>query len=337
MSNLKKIKDSYHRIMPPSLGPGLPYYLRVGFVPVMGLIVLLALKWIERGYIQPFEDDGGIDFVPAPVIYLLSLPAGFLFWLYALREEKHFALSFSPIAALLSAAGFIIAASLKMTTHHWEITACALAACIAGCFIFISFKEFYRHAFRDQCKALIALIAMGSSAAYSAMDYHMWQRMAFSAASSSKWLLEIFGIDITASVTKHKGQHSAATLTSENFTILVYQPCSGLEGIFLFTFLLSIVILLDWKLFKGIHFIETYLIGFIFMYLANVLRISSLFVFGHIAHAPDASPLLASMQGMPVHIFHSFIGQIYYLLVFMVFAYILYAFVTPSKPSDKVI
>ena len=321
------------KILPPTL----LYYLKIISVPATGLCVLLSLKMLARGYIDPFGDrpwDGNAFILP-PALYFLSLPVTFAFWIYALRDTHRFTLSFSPSACLLSMVGFLLAASLDIKTYHVAVVIAAMIGCVAGVFIFVNWREFCRYAFRDERMTCVALIGITASACYSLMDKYMWQKMAFSAAQSSGVMLQILGIDADTRVQRERNNEMSTVLSSDWFTILVYQPCSGLEGIFLFTFLLSIVILLDWKLLKKIHLIETYLIGFIYMYLANVLRITSLFVLGYFSHAPDASPLLASMQGLPLHIFHSFIGQIYYILAFMLFSYLLYAYTAPARMEQQ--
>ncbi len=317
------------KIIPPSL----LYHLKLISVPMVGLCILLAIKLIVRGYIDPFVEDRpweGDWFILPPALYFFSLPVVFAFWIYALRDDHRFAKTFSIAACLLSAASFMLAIGLDMKEHEAIVIGSTLIGCIAGCFIFINYKEFYRHAFRDERITCVAIIGACTSTMYGLMDHYLWERMAYSAAKSSQWLLELFPIDVLAGITK-EGEKIITIIASSNFKILVYRGCSGLEGIFLFVFLLSVAVLLDWKNLKRIHLIETYLTGFIFMYLANVLRLVSLFLLGHFSHAPDASPLLASMRGLPIHVFHSFIGQIYYILVFILFAHLLYAYVTPEK------
>lgn len=305
------------------------YYLTAGSFMLAGLMLTQIFQWMTVD-IPKLSSDGITWFTP-PVIYLLSLPPIFLFWIYRLHEHHAFTLTFSPIFAILSVVSFVIANSMDMKTSHMAITALTLLGCIAGGFVFINWREFKRYAFRNERITCVALLGASASGIYSLMDKYMWQKMAYSAAQGSQWVLEIFDLGTKVGIAKQPDNVLATMLTSDNFSLFVYQPCSGLEGIFLFIFLLSIVLLMDWPMLQRIDLIETYLIGFIFMYAANILRIVSLFLLGHFAHAPDASPLLASMRGLPIHIFHSFVGQIYYIFAFMIFTHLLYAYITPDE------
>lgn len=318
--------------LPESFVREAKYYLTIGSITFAGLLVMQIARWINAQNIEQTSD--GIVWFTAPSLYFLSLPIAFLFWIYALRDVHRFTLSFSLPACIASVIGFMLASGLDLKEHHALVIIFSLLGCLAGCFTFISWQAFRHYAFRDERMTCVAIIGMFASGMYCVMDSYMWERMAYSAALSSKFVLELLGLDMDIGVYKRIKLYPATVLSSDNFTIMVYQPCSGLEGIFLFIFLLSLVLLLDWKMFLNLRLIETYLIGFIFMYVANILRIVSLFTLGHNANAPDASPLMASMKGLPMHIFHSFVGQLYYILAFMVFTHVLYAYVALGKKPD---
>ncbi len=305
------------------------YYLTIGSIMLSGLLLLQIMQWLNMPTLKLSSDD--ILWFTAPSLYFLSFPIAFLFLIYALREKKRFAISFSPVACAVSVVCFMLSAGLNIKTYHSAVAILSFSGCVAGAFVFINFREFITQALVDKRQSSVALIGASASAIYSIMDNYLWQRISYSSANTSQWLLELMNMEMKSGVHKN-GKELAATLYSDYFTLIVYRPCSGLEGIFLFIFLLSIAVLFDWKILKRIKLIETYLIGFIFMYLGNVLRIVSLFLLGHFAHAPDASPQLAYMRGLPSHIFHSFIGQIYYVIIFMIFAKLLYSYVS-KKPE----
>ncbi len=305
----------------------LRYYLTIGNVPIMGILMLIILKWVARGCINPENcvPIGEYSYFSSPGVYLLSIPGAFIFWVYSLRDHVVLSLQPSIPTALLSMVCFMIAASLDIKTYMAAAIITGAAGSVIGCFAYLDCRKFCRHAFAERRRTIVAMIGTGSSAAYALCDRLLWEKMCQATAASCEWLLRTLGYTISVGVTMDDSKQ-AATLTSEYFTVIVYKACSGIEGVFLFTFLLSLVLLMDWKLLKKLHLIETYLIGFIFMYGMNVLRITSLFLVGHYAYMPNASPLMASMQGFPLHAFHSAVGQVYYFLAFMLFSSVMYLF-----------
>lgn len=305
------------------------YYLTITSFMLAGLVCLQLWQWTILPKVEISSDD--IAWFTPPAIYFLSLPAAFIFWIHSLNDEQVFILRFSRLLAVISASSYLGAAWIDLATHAELVIGLTLLGCLAGAFVFIPFRQFMRHAFRDRRRAIIALLAASSSALYKLSDFYLWKRMCFSAAIASNDILQTLGIDVRVVVGMNRASESAITMVSDHFSLNVYRPCSGLEAIYLFVFLFSIVAMLDWKIIKKINLIETYLIGFIYMYVVNLLRIISLFILGHFANAPDASPFIASMRGLPVHIFHSYVGQIYYFLAFMVFSTLLYAYITPAR------
>lgn len=293
-------------------------HLRVGIFAIAGLASLFALKYYAGTYIP------GKDFIPSPVVYLISVPLGLILWVRAIRHySSEFDRPLSPGFAVVSIACYVAASLLDAKAHSTYMVLSAFIGCIAGTFVFINWKTFLRYAFKDRELAGIALLAISTSAVYTLFDHYLWEQIAHSAAVSSHWIMDTLGFELNALVETTRGKRTV-TLETVNFSIRVFKPCSGLEGIFMFMFLLSAIILMDWPMFKRMHFTETYLLGFIYMYGVNVLRIVSLFLFGHFAEAPDASPFMASMRGVSVDIFHSYIGQVYYFCAFLLFAFVLY-------------
>src|SRR5258706_13246147 len=103
-------------------------------------------------------------------------------------------------------------------------------------------------------------------------------------------------------------------LGSANFAVQLQPPCSGLEGIFLFMFLLSGMILLDWQWFKRFRLLDIYLVAIVFMFFVNALRITVYVIIGHWANAPDAGEFAQSLGDLPLAMFHSLAGGVLYLI-----------------------
>src|SRR5262249_26340809 len=104
----------------------------------------------------------------------------------------------------------------------------------------------------------------------------------------------------------------------------LYPACSGLEGVFLFYFLLAAMMLIDWRLFSSRRVLAYFLIAFIYMFFLNAFRITALFMVGDCAWRPDASAFAVSFRDWPLMMFHDWVGWLVYLSAFLLFAAIVY-------------
>ena len=314
--------DNHSKSYPPLL-----FYIKVCAYPLMGLLTMLGIAWLNRGWIDPYSvNKPALFFIILPVTYYLSIPIAFSIWLYAIREHHYFNTRYFNGALCLC----VMVCFMVATGGNWHIyphidTVFGLLAVLGGCFIFVHPKAFFRHAFFDRRLATVAVIGVTASATYTLLEYELWQTLCLSAARACQKLLALFDIETSISLVRMRW-NVPVLLSSQQFNILVYQPCSGFEGIFLFIFLLSALLMIDWKMLRILPITELYMIGIIYMHGMNVLRIFSLFLLGYYANAPDAPPWLARQKDVAVDVLHSYIGQIYYIIAFMLFSYIMYRY-----------
>ncbi len=66
-------------------------------------------------------------------------------------------------------------------------------------------------------------------------------------------------------VTSWTDPYSFPELALDHFTVIIYPGCSGMEGVFIFCFLFSVILLLDWHLFSKWHVFEIYAWGMMYM------------------------------------------------------------------------
>ena len=294
------------------------FHIKPASFSLLGLGVLFLLESIVPHRLPP---NG----------FFWSVPSIFVFWLRLIRQDHVITERFSLLACALSFTGFIAAAGLDPNKYPLLATAFTALGTFAGLCIFIRARDFFHYGFRERDLTLIGLLGMSVSALYHLSDTFLWQRMCISAAICTRWLLELLGLHVYTTMGSQAGKPSVF-VHSDYFHIQIFQPCSGIEGIFIFIFLLSSILLLDWKLFKHVRLIELYLIGFIYMFAMNILRIATLFLVGHYTSSPTAPAWMADYKDLAVILFHSYIGVVYYLFAFAAFAEILYKF---AKNTEK--
>jgi exosortase/archaeosortase family protein len=193
------------------------------------------------------------------------------------------------------------------------------ASVVAGLFVAAPFAECLKRAIRHPRLAIIAVIAASAAANYYLLSEVMWKQMCNWTLNGIYTLLSIFHMNIHA----YPGASNEARLIllrSPYFGINIWADCSGLEGIFLFNFMLSIVFLMDWEIFKRRSILLLYGFGIMYMFILNILRISLFFALGYWAYRPDAPEWVQHLQGAPIYLFHSYIGWLIYLVAFASFA-----------------
>ena len=318
-------------------------YLKIASLSALGLGLLLIFSWTPRTtfvwvprHFIPVGRGWSWFVITFPVSHLLSIPAAFVLWLYAWRRDYTFTMRFSFTAFLASYIGFMVAAGLNASQYRSTVMCFALLGTLAGLAVFIDIKQLLRPAMQDWKLTLIALLTASISALYNLLENQTWERLCRSTASMVYWLLHSFGFEIGLTIGSDKNHIPITTISSKAFVLQVYRPCSGMEGIFLFLFLLSAIFVIDWPLFKRSRIIEIYLIGIIYMFLVNVLRIASLYALGYFAWQPDASAFMQSLRATPIEIFHSVAGEIYDFIAFVFFALVLYRNAAKKPKISKI-
>jgi exosortase/archaeosortase family protein len=293
-------------------------YLGVVSFPLIGLAAMLIISWVKRGYIE-YKDDWEVPVITAPAVYFISIPLAFVVWLYAAERERPFMRRFSLPVCMLSLCGLIVATVFMTRGMPRYANALAAYGVVAGVFIFVSFNDCWDYAEANRKKTVIAFFAATMSALYKLCSGNLWYHMCHYTAVTVYRMLKTLGLAVNIDDVQF-----AMKISSKNFTIAVFQPCSGLEGTFIFLCLLSLLVIIDWSLFRKMPLTVLYLIGFVYMYCINVLRIATLFAIGYYSWQPDASPFMRSLRGSTFEMFHSMMGLVYCLIAFALFTICLY-------------
>lgn len=98
------------------------------------------------------------------------------------------------------------------------------------------------------------------------------------------------------------------TLLVDDFAVRIEQACSGLDSIFLFTSLYTLIALVEWKHIHKKRVIFLYIPAVLGMFLVNILRVYVLILVG-----VYISPQLA------LQLFHTYLGMVLFIIYFYFF------------------
>jgi exosortase/archaeosortase family protein len=122
------------------------------------------------------------------------------------------------------------------------------------------------------------------------------------------------------------------------FSVYVYKPCSGVEGIRLFLFLFTLVLIFDWKKVAKFRALLVAAVGTAVMFLADVFRIYAIMFLGYVIYKKmghEAAYRIVLEQ------FHSHFGWFFYILVLLILFRLSYPFLirfsSQEKPEAKAI
>jgi exosortase/archaeosortase family protein len=249
---------------------------------------------------------------------LLPVPLAFLLWLRVLERDGRLPLQFSLPMALLSAAGFT--ALFSLAAHPYLMLASLAFAVVTALFIFVPIAPWAQRVLRQPKLACVALIAATASMNFYWLMEHftLAKALLFAAGKTASFLLSVFGIPIF--MVQSIEYPLAYDLYSSHFKIILVPFCCGFEGIFMFFFVLSAVLMLYWQRFKTRRLWPLYGMGIVVVFLINALRIAILFSIGHLANTPGMPGWVQSLRGAPFELFHSWLGWVMYQIAFALFA-----------------
>ncbi len=113
------------------------------------------------------------------------------------------------------------------------------------------------------------------------------------------------------------------TLRHPLFSASIGAACSGLEGIFLFLFLFSLVLVIDWNSYSGKGALGIYLAGIAYMFFLNILRVGVFFVAAIWATQRWGKSVASDLF---VWFFHANVGWVFYLIGITLFFAVLFRF-----------
>ena len=250
----------------------------------------------------------------------IPLGIGALFSLYQMIEggislkmhPKFFAANLILLVGIITLLKNYLNLSLKFP--HSILVIGLLGSCllllILGFLATLKFSEVLAYIRRKNTAAIYVLIALVSLLNYPLILKYFWKEASRLTALSVYYVYHLFGVDLYTRLTP-----VSFNLSGGGFAIKIIMGCSGLEGIFFFIFAFSLMQLLgkrglDWKV------AGAYLVGSLFLFFLNTLRISVFYLLGIQFERLSLGRLGKSViEGD----FHNHLGWILYLLGIIIF------------------
>ncbi len=272
--------------------PGLMFYTLIPFATVFVVFVMLLDK----------KKD------PLPLIFhkKVALANGIFFLAFLLVG-----LNLGPLHAFLGK---------KWLSFIWSL----LGALTFGSslLIFLDLEVLFQRLKQYRWEALFSLFAGGLFYLFHLSIHYLWPFLSTAVTLIVYSLLKILGFKMILG-------DDPFTLSHPLFSAKIAAACSGLEGIFLFIFLFSLILIVDWGKYSLKKAFLIYCLGILFMFCLNALRVTIFF----------AAAILATKhwgQGQAsqlfVWFFHANVGWIFYLIGIAVFFSILFRFMQKQKP-----
>jgi exosortase/archaeosortase family protein len=293
-------------------------YITSGFYCLAGYFLFCILKY------------PGLTSDIAASALLPAIP--YLLWLRLKECDEPCKLRFSFLAAAASLGCFTALALRHHTARHiWTMTddkwLLLLGVC-SGWFVRLPLQEGLRRVRKHWRATCVFLFCAVSPWTYFVLWYtRVFAFVSLTTTHITSWLLNNCGIAVENYHTRK------IIIESAYFKIEMSPPCSGLEGVFMAIYMLSLLFLWDWDFFSKKRLSLIYALVISAMFLMNSIRIALFFTVGHWAYHPNAWEWIQRFRGAPLYLFHSYIGWILYLMTFWLLVHILYK--TRSKPDSQ--
>lgn len=295
-------------------------YGSIGSISLPVVLTLFCFQAIIQGrWTWLPSTDYLATHLPQLSAQFLPLPFLFFLWLRIVEGKSLIATKYSPLACIISV--------ICLTVTQEFIKSPTLIQClfaisiVTGLFVLLPFSECVKRAKEHRLATLVAFVAATAPSNFYWLTEILWRQMCSWTTFCVYHILHVF----TDQVHLGKGdwEDTSFIIKSPYLIMKVYPGCSGLEGIFLFSFMLSVYFLYDWDYFKNRKIIRLYLIGLIYMFAVNCLRIVTYFAVGYWANNPDAWLWVQEFKGTPVVLFHTYIGWVYYIIAFVLYCIVL--------------
>ena len=299
---------------------------RICFLPFMGVFSIFAMLVNSQGTSGTFtwRDDPGL-----PALAALTVAFALLLRVLDKHPDGPLPLQFSWLPLMLSVAGFLWSSWMVATVgwSTWESILVGDCGIIAGFVVVIPIRTAIRR-IRDNLRPLVITILAAScpQMVYS-LRMHLWEITSELTGAMVRAITWLGGYK--TSIFHHQQLDKAGkevdfylTVVSSDFSINIGSWCSGLEGVSLLLFLLSLSVLLDWRLFSRMkHLWAVYLLTVPMVLFVNAIRIAILFLYAELYARSEGrnAAIIAIMGG-----FHSNIGWVMYSIVYVIFLPLVY-------------
>jgi len=175
--------------------------------------------------------------------------------------------------------------------------------------IFFKLKGLFKKLITYPIEVLFALIAGTATLIYYLVNQQIWPFFAEQTTAFSFTVLKAMGVNVIP-------VPDPIILAHPLFSAAIESWSSGLEGMFFFVFIFSLILMFRWRLYSTVKIIAIYLAGIIYMFIVNIFRVVVFFIM--------AMPItqkwgVSETERLFVLLFDPKFGWILYLLVIGIF------------------
>ncbi len=176
-------------------------------------------------------------------------------------------------------------------------------------FSFFSFKSVIKNLKRYIFEITILIIVIFPMSVFDLIRVHLWTYLAAPTTFIAYNILRIFGYNMVPVLNPFELKHAL-------LDVLIFPPCSGLEGILIFIMVFSVLLIYEGKIYSLSRIVLGYFLGMLGMLLLNLIRIV-VFVMISIWVAEKWNGAIGDK--VLTNFFHNNLGWFIYLIGVLVF------------------
>jgi exosortase/archaeosortase family protein len=307
-----QIKHYYHEYAQhPAV---LPWLRRLAVVTPA--LFVLAFIMLIRFYFGRY----GVH-MPPQITFASLIPVAFVLWLKIWDEGKPPRAIPSVTIGLIAFPVFMIAGiatAYPLWTHYRAFT--TFAAIMMAIILYTGVKRPLQAVRAEPVAAILSILLGAILYIHGFLHETFWSVLCEATANVIAALTKLAGFPIGIKPT----DENVIYLSTDTYSLMLAPPCSGMDGMAIFFGLLTVVFLMDWRMFKGFPFARLYVAGFFLMFLINALRILVLFSIGAMGAHPNAPEWMKPFKDAMFAMFHDHVGWTVYVLTFAIFVTPLY-------------
>lgn len=279
---------------------------------IVSILAVPLLEWFVLRYFihETLQFDHGL-LVPAAAVFVIVL------WSVSEPLRARYPILLLNLALLAGAVYTATRTDLVLPVDRLIILqALAGAALVTALFVRLAPSDWFRAAFADPVRTAFCIAGLFLYRIFVPCRELAWPYLSGPTTTLARALLEATGLTFLPS--------GPDRIWHENIKVFIAPACSGLEGVFLFGSMFSMLMALDYKRFGARWIVAGYAAGTLWMLMLNIIRIAAI-VLVAVGMTDPADP---DASGRFVReMFHLNSGWIMYLTGAMVFVSIYYGLI----------
>lgn len=276
---------------------------------IVSILAVPLLEWFVLRYFirETLQFDHGL-LVPAAALFVIVL------WGVSGPLRARYPILLLNLVLLAGAAYTATRADLVLPVDRLiALQALAGAALVTALFVRLAPSDWFRAAFADPVRTAFCIAGLFLYRVFVPCREMIWPHLSGPTTALVRTLLESTGLTFLPS--------GPDRIWHENIKVFIAPACSGLEGVFLFGSMFSMLMALDYKRLGAVRILAGYAAGALWMLALNIVRIAAIVLIA--VHMTDPADPEASGRFVR-EMFHLNSGWIIYLTGASIFVAVFY-------------